>query len=480
MLAPLVLVLALFGILMLVVGERMGLPVVLGVPLLHVILALLVVWLGLGSVTSRFERFCTGSAGKAPGFVVVLARSTCLLILLVSCLPQNVSLAWLYVGFIGGGLLGHLARKNDQSCVIARLAEVAAAGATAVVLVLLLPRLVQQFAFATGYVLKAAMTLLALGALAVLVPGGAWAVRRLQVVLLIMTLLLAVGPIVVLLGLSWAEIADPLALEIITRLSFLSPGDDDLLARPAPLLGVAAALGFAARGRGEMRAAQAAAGVVAATALTGFLTALAAFGQEWIAGIVGTRILGVPPQQWPAFVFDEELRGWLRACGQGVVDPLLVARGCVLSSASSVLGGGAVTVQGLLNGVALARSNGLPAVLGVLWQLLPPMLAFAGALTLFHAVGVSISEGVLFRTINPTGLRSWRLAMARLSIAAGVLAAFWFYPGGTAHASTLIMAGNVLMAFVVMASVLAWGKARRMEGRLGQKTGRQETGEAGE
>lgn len=455
MLAPLVLVLALFGIALLVVGERMGLPAALGVAVLQGILAVLLAATGFGSVTSRFERFCLARAGDGPAMVDILARSALMLVLLAVALPMEGGQLWLALSVGAGFFVGHWAQQGFVSGRIARGADLAAGMGAALALVLLLPRLVSSFAFATGYTVPQTALALALAAVAVLIPAGALAARRVQVVLLVLAMLVAGLPLMGLAGLSWMEAGDPLAFDTLMRMP--SVGGDPL-ARPSPgLVGLALAAGYAVRGRGTLSARAAAGGLVLGGLFAGGLVVLGAFAQGWIETIIGTRLLGVAPQQWPAFVFDEEMRIWIRVCGAAAVDPVMAARGCGLPSAASVPGVGSLTFQASQNGIALARANGLPLLLGALWQTLPPMLAFAGALTLIHAAAVSVSESLLFRTINPTGLRSWRLAMARLSVAGVTIAAFWLYPRTLAWPQTLSVLVSGLMGLAILgAAVAAW------------------------
>mgnify|MGYP000965333945 CR=1 FL=1 len=49
-----------------------------------------------------------------------------------------------------------------------------------------------------------------------------------------------------------------------------------------------------------------------------------------IEAIITGQIRQMPPQQWPVFVFDEPLRGWLTACGVAPEDALAAARAWAL------------------------------------------------------------------------------------------------------------------------------------------------------
>jgi len=414
MLAPLVFVLALSGILLLVVGERMGLSTSLSAEVAYGMLALAVAALGIGSVTSRFERFATGARTGRERIGRLSARVSVLMVLVLGFVPGLGQPVGLWGGFILGFLLAHLGQGASEAGMLARMARLLAALAMGLLLLAVLPSLWDALARLTALPLPSVKLLMVVLAALVLLPGGAIGVGHVQRVMLALVLALALLPLLALLGLSAVERGDPLLLEsamLLTRPSV--PAAVALNAvPPGAFMGMAA--GLAARGHAEMRLVPALGGLFIGLLLTGLLVGVHALAQDWLARIIGTRILAVAPQQWPAFVFDDEIRGWLRACGQSVQDPAAAARACGTPTAAMALKEQDVSFMPSLASAALARAAGLPLTLGNLWLLMPALLGFAGLLSLLKAIALALSEAFLFRTLNPSGLRSWRLAMARL------------------------------------------------------------------
>lgn len=440
MLSPLVFVLALSGFLLLVIGERMGLSAAIGGEAANLIVVGAMVVLGLGGVTSRFERFATGSRLGKERIWGLGARSACLLVLVLAYSGSAASSQAVWIGFALGFVLAHLgqfgtglpssAQEQAEASALARIARLAGAIAMMVLLAMVMAPLCDALARASGLPLGVVRPVALVLAASVLLPGGAVGVKLVQGVVLALGVALALVPALSLLGLALVERVDALILESLPRLSVPEVSTLSVMT-PGTLLGLAA--GYGARGRGAIRLAPAGAGLALGMLLAAVLVGLNIFAQEWLARIVGGRIVGVAPQSWPGFVFDEEIRGWLRACGAAVPDPLAAARACGFASPAQVLKPADLSVLGSLSSAALARSAGLPLVVGGLWLLLPPLIGFAGVLSLLHAVALGMSEALLFRTFNPTGLRSWRLAMARLAVLvvlAGVAAATmaWRWP----------------------------------------------------
>ena len=113
--------------------------------------------------------------------------------------------------------------------------------------------------------------------------------------------------------------------------------------------------------------------------------------------------------------------GWLRSCGALPADPLAAARACKLAGAQSVPGPSDITFLATLSLPALAVANRLPVMLGELWALMPLLVGSVGLLSVLHGAALAVSESVLFGILNPAGLQSFRLAMARLSLLALLL-----------------------------------------------------------
>ncbi|MCZ8375646.1 MAG: hypothetical protein O9342_09745 [Beijerinckiaceae bacterium] len=133
------------------------------------------------------------------------------------------------------------------------------------------------------------------------------------------------------------------------------------------------------------------------------------------AGIIET-LRSAPPGQWPAFVFDPGLKGWLTACGSQPDDALAVALACGTGTPRTLLPVNALRFDDSLAMPALAVSLGWPVLIGHVWTVLPAWLTLIGFLVLIQVVATGISERILFRLLRPRALRSARLAYGRLAV----------------------------------------------------------------
>jgi hypothetical protein len=145
-----------------------------------------------------------------------------------------------------------------------------------------------------------------------------------------------------------------------------------------------------------------------------------------ISEILTRRIIESGPAQWPVFVFDDSLRGWLGVCGEFPEDAFAAMRACGRTNVNTALPAGSVIVAKKLSMPALALSFGWPASLGLVWALLPYLFGFLALATLLQASASGISEFVLLPVFFSRALRSWRLALARIVLLAlvGLLIAF--------------------------------------------------------
>jgi hypothetical protein len=226
-----------------------------------------------------------------------------------------------------------------------------------------------------------------------------------------------------------------------------------------PGLALGAAGGLAARGSGRVSGGAAAFGLSGGLLVTGVLVLLHLGAAEWLARIVGQRIAGTAPLGWPPFVFEPELSGWLRACGALPSDPQAVARACGLVGPLRLPKPADITFLATLSLPALAVANRLPVLLGDLWALLPVLLGLMGVLSVLHGAALAVSEGLLFGLFNPSGLPSYRLAMARLCLLTLVLALLAVDPLPQMPAQAL---GSALAALLGVAFLLlALAQARR-------------------
>lgn len=466
MAGSLVFVLTLLGLALLMIAERVGLAAPLGLAGMLMVLSLAVIVTGLGSVTSRFPRFAgvAGDTGARKAHALrLMSRATCVLVALAAFLPAGVELRALVPGFAAGFVLAHLG-----ACALA-----------APVLAARLGRFLLGFAFALlalGLLQGMLMLLppglwnapafrLSLGGLVLLVllPGGALGVVRVQRLLLLLALVAALVPLAVMVSLATLERGDPMALEMLEAVQpLLQKAFSEVMTSSYSILSglvVGAVGGFAARSTSPASGASAAFGLVAALLLAGVLVLLHLAAAEWLARLVGQRIVGLAPGAWPPFVFEPELKGWMRTCGILPVDPLAVARACGAAGPQQVLRPSDITFLAQLSLPALAVANRLPVILGDLWALLPVLVGGAGLLSLLQGAALAFSESVLFGLFNPSGLHSFRLAMARLCLLALVVALFMLAPLSHLSARILTSALTILLGF--MALLVALSQLRR-------------------
>lgn len=433
--------LAAFGLL--VLGERMGLPT--GVAAYAVLGVLLIAGIGvaLSTMTSRLHRFMVGPPrGVRLGLVALVAM---LALLGFSGIdveapdPLNRAVA-IVLGLVGAPLIApfnpwrNLGRfAADERAIVLRdrdpgegtrgaLPIVAIAGMLALTLILAttLPMTIERLAGATGWPRGRLWLFAIVFAGAVPLLGGMTGLRRAAIYLAAVTILLAILPLAWSFGRGLLAQGDPAmvrrAIETgLDALPGLLPGT-----KHWPELATGFVLGLivqqvAAPVAGRFWRMQ---GVILGVALALAIALVARGAGEGLADIIATRIAALPPAQWPVFVFDESLRGWLTVCGQIPQDAPAAARACGMAGARLPLPAGTLAFEPGLAAPALAVAEGLPIILGFIWGVLAPLIALAGlGMAMLHAAS-SFSERVLFRILSPRALRGGRLAFARLSLVA--------------------------------------------------------------
>lgn len=452
MFAPLVFVMSLFGFAFLVIGERMGLQTGLAAGALAAVLLAALASLGLAAVSSRLERYL-GAAGTAGAGGAAL-RGAALLLTLGAFAPLPGGGMVLAAGFPLGFLLAH---RVEATMPARRGGLILARFALAVVFLalawLVWPPLTGALAEVLGVSTSGARLGVAGLVLLLLLPGGARGADSAGRALIWLILLLAVLPLTLHLALAVAGRGDPLTLEAFAALAQQAPGAIRALALPASTLVAGAAAGYAARGGATMPARAAALGLAGTLALAALVAGAALFAQTYLADIIAQRILMASPGQWPGFLFEDGVRGWLIACGKPLEDAAGLARACPATRP----GGTEITFLAALQAPALARAMQLSVLFGTLWKLLPVLLGIVG-LTHLMLRGASLaSESVLHGVLNPTGLRSWRLAMARLTLIAlvGAVLALPKSLAGPAGALDALLAAAAGVA-VLAAGVAHW------------------------
>jgi hypothetical protein len=156
--------------------------------------------------------------------------------------------------------------------------------------------------------------------------------------------------------------------------------------------------------------------------LASSLAALMLLANLYLRNGVEIALQGLPPTQWPAFVFDPVLRGWLVVCGATPEDPLAAALACGTGSPRVALPPNALLFDQDIARPALAVALGWPVLIGHVWIILPAWLSLVGFLTLMQVLATGLAERVAFRLLRPRALRSARLAYGRLTVLAIALA----------------------------------------------------------
>lgn len=135
-----------------------------------------------------------------------------------------------------------------------------------------------------------------------------------------------------------------------------------------------------------------------------------------LQALMTTSLVGSPPVQWPVFVYDDVLRGWLSACGTLPDDARQAARACGTMDPRIVLPPGSLRFDEGLGMAALAASSGLPVILGFLWSLLPLVLALVACALLLLVAATGFAETAFGARARRKSLRSSRLGRIRLVI----------------------------------------------------------------
>lgn len=441
MISALIIALSGAGFGLLVFGERMGLGAQWAATGVAGIFLVAAIALALASMTSRLARFMAG-AGRGAS----LGLAACVAILLLGATTgraQSASLnssVALVIGLIAAYFLAPVnpwrnfapgaaeARsedrdpgENSRGAVVVTMI----AGFVAALLIAFheFPGSIGRVVEATGWHRPSVVAATLGGLTLIALLGGLHGIARTAKVLIVLALATVSAPFVVFFI---GEFLDQFNLVFLRHLAgnSVSAGAEVVSSLSLREQGPALALGFVFGVIIQQPAAAVSGRAGRITALaTGILMALvlgslARIGQLLLQDIVTNRIVGVAPAQWPVFVFDETLRGWLRVCGAMPDDALMAARACANSGVRVVLPAGALTFQHGLDAPALALAQGWPIILGFIWGLLVPLFGLMALGFLIHAGASGFAERVLFRAFAPGSLRSWRLAVARLTLLA--------------------------------------------------------------
>jgi hypothetical protein len=461
MASALVFALSLAGFGLLVFGERMGLPAPLAAAGVTGVFLAALAALALASATSRLARYLIGSErGAATCLLAITACLAAFALPLALDLGQDrlstiVALAAGLVAAlmlspfnpwredamraatagritpgetVSGDGLQDRAVPGDTTRGALPLFRLAIAAGALVLVVRFFPLGIDRIAEAGGWD-RGRVFLIGLGGLAFLVVlGGLSSLGRAALVLISLVLVLGVLPVLAglagaglarvdLAGLSLATIAGR-ASEIIASVGV--PGLPKGLRPEWP----AAILGFAlgmmllqpAASVPAARRSRRALAVVTGLATAGAIGWIATHQSATLAGLIGSAFEAAPPAQWPVFAFDETLRGWLTACNTLPEDANAAARACALPSPRQPLPPGSLSFATGLGPPALALAEGWPIILGFIWGLLGPLVELVALGFLLHAASTGLAEGLFHRVLHPRALRSWRLAISRLTL----------------------------------------------------------------
>lgn len=438
----LIFALTLAGLSILMLTERMGMPAALAVTGCYALMGLAAVALSLLNMTTRLGRFMIGHERGARLTATSLAAA--LLLTGFSLFRQAPDpapmLLLVLIGWIAGLLLaGTRPWRNfrqppedpaDRDPLAGGSGARKLAGLALLVLVIAGALLIwERSRLLWSPVLLGSdptqMTSLALVTAALLVLGGMAGLGRLALVTVALTVFTGLLPAAVeMLRLLPYLPETGLILEGASGRLAIVPSLLEGLAAPSWPRGQAALTGLvfgAASGQAlallPSRRDRVASGTMAIL-LAGLICGLMMLADGHIrAGIIET-LRAKAPGQWPGFVFDPGLRGWLTACGGQPDDALAVALACGTGTPRTPLPADALHFDDSLALPALAVSLGWPILIGHVWTVLPAWLSLIGFLVLVQVVATGISERILFRLLRPRALRSSRLAYGRLVVVA--------------------------------------------------------------
>lgn len=482
--------LAMAAIGLLIFGERMGLPAPLAaLGVIGVLIAVLIAVTLLGA-TSRLGNF---AAGRARGAVLAYAAVSGVLLVLGYYQVRGISAEgvsagasvdffsaslWLLGGFLAGqivlpanpwkafrpamGVTTVQAGKESDTLrgAVVMMMLAGTIGALGV-LISTLPDLASRLVAASGWskeiVFRSLLGLV--GALALF--GGLVSIRRAAMIgFALAGLLLAVPVFAEWVGANLPQgsvegAARQTVLRVMTDLTSIG-----MTAFQAPalsaglvggLLGMAASPAAAAVTHLGKRWLAVMAGIGAAALV---ITAIEITGVR-LQALMTTSLVGSSPAQWPVFVYDDVLRGWLSACGTLPDDARQAARACGTVAPRIVLPPGSLHFDDGLGMAALAASSGFPVILGFLWSLLPLVLALVACAMLLLVAATGFAETVFGARARAKSLRSSRLGRIRIVILGICAVLAVVEPVGGTTGGDLLRWGMLGSFFLALAAALA-------------------------
>jgi hypothetical protein len=472
MIAVLALIVSIASIALLAFGERLGLAAGIAGMLIPVILALFVLVIALVSATNRLTVYLDASDGRSA------IRSVAIQLVLVFSgvvflQGQNMTDPRPSFGMLAAYLLTVTLVPSREP--MNRLPEIErrmggpdrdrAIGLVTIGFAMLLfsswfqpalDWLAKSSGFASAPVRQ---TLLwALGSVVVL--GGLSAIVRLAEGALAFTLLFAGLPLLAVFGAEALRMIDPAAsldlrwpaLASVSALVFRTFEVSTIW----PVL-VGIGLGLASLASTPSLGGPVRRGGFGALIIT--LAGLVAYGfareASALPALVMRDLIPVAPQNWPLFVFEDAIRGWLLVCQEAPRDAIDVIQACRRSGVTDAIPPEMFEIRPDMIGPALAAARGVPAAFGLAAGLLGPMMAFVALALLLQVAATGIAETIIFRLLSKRALRAARLTRARLATIA-LLAPFLVWPSVPAllDQKALIWVGlslGMLLAFILLA-----------------------------
>lgn len=427
---------------LLVFGERMGLPAPFAALGVAGVLGAVLVAAAVSAATSRLGRFIlgeNGGAGLAQGAIVAL------LLVMARFFPglfgaEVFSPAlWLLAGFILCQLLppanpwgtfrpairqsgaiepSHAATLRGAVAALMLAAALGAAILLAATMPVLADRLVEANGWPPRFAFRGAVAFICLLALV----GGLVSIRRAAMIGLAFAGLLLVFPVVP----EWLRIQSPQGLDVEFLRHFASETLDQTGARIATALRnpdlPAGVMGFAL-GMSALQASGAVPGtltrvlaIVAGLVTATVVLVILEFNGTRLQALITTGLVEAAPAQWPVFVYDDVLRGWLSACGTWPDEARQAARACGAVDPRLPLAPGSLRFDNGLALPALAVASGLPVILGFLWALLPLVIVLVACAMLLLVAATGLAELLALGSDARPALRSSRLARIRLVV----------------------------------------------------------------
>lgn len=442
MIAVLALVVSIASITLLAFGERLGLAAGIAGFLIPVILALFVLVIALVSATSRLTVYLDASDGRS----AIRSIATQLLLVftgIVLVQDQNITDPRPGFGVLAAYLLtvicvpsrepmSHLpeAERRMGGLDRARAVGLVTTGFSMILFVLWFQPALIWLAKATGFEQAAVRQTLLWALTSVVILGGLSAIVRLAEGALAFTLLFAGLPFIAIFGAEILRMIDPAA-----TLNLHWPTDVSADRLAAQVFGtgmIMPALVGVGLGLTSLASTPALGGPVRRGGFGLLIVCLAgmvAYGFAREAGaipaLVMRDLMPVEPQNWPLFVFDEAIRGWLLVCQEAPRDAIDVIQACRRSGVTGAIPPEMFEIRPDMVGPALAAARGVPAALGLVSGLLGPMMAFVALALLLQVAATGIAETIVFRVFSRRALRAARLTRARLFVIA-LLAPFLY------------------------------------------------------